>query len=184
MNDLNDLAWIKNLSHFIGLKEIPGSKHNVVIQNWLKNMGCYSREQRSWWRDDETPWCGLAVGHALGVSGRFVVPYWFRAKAWADEQYMTKLDKPAFGCIAVKSRQGGGHVFFVVGMDQKGRILGLGGNQGNQVSIVPFNKSEIDSYWWPSKWDGERCIKSIPSLKRYQLSNLQVATLSQGVSEA
>jgi len=29
---------------------------------------------------------------------------------------MTKLDKPAYGCIVTFTRQGGGHVGFVVGV--------------------------------------------------------------------
>lgn len=34
---------------------------------------------------------------------------------------MTKLDKPAYGCIVtfIFTRQGGGHVGFVVGVDAK-----------------------------------------------------------------
>jgi alpha-D-ribose 1-methylphosphonate 5-triphosphate synthase subunit PhnG len=30
----------------------------------------------------------------------------------------TKLAKPAYGCVAVKTRIGGGHVCFVVGKDK------------------------------------------------------------------
>ena len=41
--------------------------------------------------------------------------------------------------------------FFVGGKNAKGQIMGWGGNQGNAVSIVPFNGADIDGYYWPSK---------------------------------
>lgn len=118
----------------------------------------------------------------MGKSGRAVIKDWYRAKAWANAG-LTKLAKPAYGCIAVKSRQGGGHVFFVVGKNAKGQILGLGGNQGNTVSIVPFNPADIDGYYWPSKLVDGKPVPSSPSPERYNLTNA-VATASQGVSEA
>lgn len=96
---------------------------------------------------------------------------------------MTKLNAPAYGCIAVKSRQGGGHVFFVVGKDAKGRILGLGGNQGDTVSIVPFNSADIDGYFWPSKLVGLTPVPSFPAPERYRLT-AAAATSAQGASEA
>lgn len=177
------LPWVAELQKHIGLTEIVGKQHNPVLLQWLKDMGSYSKESKAWWADDETPWCGLAVGHALGVSGRFVVPNWFRAKAWADSAYMSNLDKPAYGCIATKTRKGGGHVMIIVGKDKQGRYMGLGGNQGNRVSIIPFNPSDIDGFWWPSKWQYGKCIKSLPEPERYNLPIVS-ATGRIGESEA
>ena len=38
----------------------------------------------------------------------------------------------------------------VVGKDQYGNIMGLGGNQSDQVSIVPFPMSRLNKgFWWP-----------------------------------
>ena len=166
---MKELPWMHHLKTHLGLAEIPGKAHNPTLLQWLRDMGQYAKESKAWWTDDETPWCGLAVGHALGSSGRFVVPHWFRAKAWADSGAMTKLDKPAYGAIATKTRKGGGHVFFVVGRDKQGRLLGLGGNQGNRVSIIPFNESELDGFWWPSKWENGQCVKSAPAPERFRL---------------
>ena len=179
-----ELPWIAELRKHLGLAEIVGAKHNPVLQSWLKDMGKYSKENKAWYSDDETPWCGAAVGHALGVAGRFVVPDWYRAKAWGNDALMTRLTKPAYGCIATKTRKGGGHVFFVVGRDKQGRILGLGGNQGNCVSVVPFAESELDGFWWPSKWENGRCVKSAPDATRYSLTATAVATAAHGASEA
>lgn len=180
---MTELEWIKEARKHIGLKEIVGAKaHNPTIVQWLKEMGTFPVAAKSWYFEDETPWCGLFVGYCLGKSGRAVIKDWYRAKAWAGAG-LTKLSKPAYGCIAVKSRQGGGHVFFVVGKNAKGQILGLGGNQGNTVSIVPFNPADIDGYYWPSRLVDGKPVPSSPSPERYNLTNA-VATASQGVSEA
>lgn len=127
--------------------------------------------------------CGLAVGHALGVSGRFVVPEWFRALKWSDEKYLTKLDKPAYGCIGVKERKGGGHVFFVVGLISPGYVACLGGNQGDKVSIIPIAIKDIKGFYWPSKWENKQCVKQTPNPLRYDLKIVS-ATGRLGASEA
>ena len=179
---MTELPWMAEAKKHIGLKEIVGAKHNPKIVEWLKDMGNFPGAAKSWYFEDETPWCGLFVGYCLGKSGRAVIKDWYRAKAWA-EAGLTKLDKPAYGCIAVKSRKGGGHVFFVVGKDKQGRILGLGGNQGNAVSIVPFNAADIDGCYWPSKLVGGKPVPSMPSPERYNLP-VTTATAAAGVSEA
>lgn len=180
---MQELEWIKEARKHIGLKEVVGTKaHNPKIVQWLKEMGTFPGAAKSWYFEDETPWCGLFVGYCLGKSGRAVIKDWYRAKAWG-EAGLTKLSKPAYGCIAVKFRKGGGHVFFVVGKNAKGQILGLGGNQGNTVSIVPFSPADIDGYYWPSKLVDGKPVPSSPSSERYNLTNA-VATASQGVSEA
>ena len=120
---MTELPWMAEAKKHIGLKEIVGAKHNPKIIEWLKEMGNFPGAAKSWYFEDETPWCGLFVGYCLGKGGRAVIKDWYRAKAWA-EAGLTKLSKPAYGCIAVKSRKGGGHVFFVVGKNAKGQSLG------------------------------------------------------------
>ena len=105
---MTELTWIAEGRKHIGLREIKGPKHNPTLLKWLSDMGQYSNESKAWWHDDEMPWCGLFVGHCLGVTDRYVVKNWFRAGAWADSQLMTKLDKPAYGCIVTFTRKGGG----------------------------------------------------------------------------
>jgi predicted glycosyl hydrolase (DUF1957 family) len=41
-----------------------------------------------------------------------------------------------------------GHVGFVVGIDVKARLMVLGGNQRDKVSIAPFDR-EVLGYRWP-----------------------------------
>lgn len=84
-----------------------------------------------------------------------------RALAWLD--YGTKISKPAYGCLAIKSRSGGGHVGFVVGKTVGGHLLVLGGSQDNQVKISPYNPSVFE-YRWPGV---------APADHRYDLPVLQ-----------
>ena len=51
--------------------------------------------------------------------------------------------------IVVFTRTGGGHVGIVVGQDAKGRIMVLGGNQSDSVSIAPFELSRVAGYRLP-----------------------------------
>ena len=165
---MNELNWINTARQYIGLQEVKGTKHNPTIIQMLNEMGSFSNEAKVWWRDDDTPWCGLFVGYVLGKSDRFVVKEWYRAKEWASP-LMTKLSTPAYGSIAVLSRQGGGHVGFVVGTDAQGNIMLLGGNQGDKVQISPFKPDRIEGYYWPSRWIYGETMKSYPDAQRYEL---------------
>jgi uncharacterized protein (TIGR02594 family) len=124
----------------LGTKEIGGSKHSPTITNWLIRLN-------AWWRDDETPWCGVFVAACLQGA---LLPYpklYMRAKAYLD--YGERLEKPCLGCIVIFDRKGGGHVGFAIGKDYAGRLIILGGNQGNQVSIQPFDTSRVLGYRMP-----------------------------------
>lgn len=62
---MKELNWINTARQFIGLREVKGTKHNPTIIQMLDEMGKFSNEARAWWRDDETPWCGLFVGYGM-----------------------------------------------------------------------------------------------------------------------
>jgi hypothetical protein len=78
------------------------------------------------------------------------------------------------------TREGGGHVGFIVGTDARGNLMVLGGNQSNAVSIAPFAKSRATGYYWPSFWRNKAAVKSVPFEERYFLpllkSNGQLST--------
>lgn len=132
--------WLDIARRYVGLAEIPGKAHNPTISRWLRDL-------RAWWSDDETPWCGTFVAAVFREAGYSLPQHWYRAKAWLD--WGVKLDQPAFGCVVVFERSGGGHVGYVVGRDQLGRLLVLGGNQGNKVSVAPFQTDRLAGYRWP-----------------------------------
>lgn len=125
----------------IGLREIKGPKHAGRIVQMLQKLG-------AWWRDDETPWCGVAVGAWLTAAGLPIPKHYYRALAWADYGYAIR--GPRDGAIAVLTRKGGGHVALVTGMTLNGaHVRLLGGNQGDAVTETWFPASRITAYRVP-----------------------------------
>lgn len=166
---MTELPWISKARSYIGLKEDASkTKHNPQLVYMMDIMGRFNGEARAWWRDDETPWCGLFAGFVLGQTGRHVVKQWYRAREWESDT-MTKLDRPAYGCIVTFTRSGGGHVGFVVGKDRKGNIMVLGGNQGNAVNIKPFSVDRVTGFYWPSSFEGAKLKMLRPIPSRYDL---------------
>lgn len=139
-----DTAWIANAKRYLGQREIKGPHHNGHVLRWWKKIGAPIA-------DDETPWCGAFVGGVLSEVGIHPVPGGAAARNWL--KLGRKLDKPAVGCVVVfwrGSPQGyQGHVGFVVGKDQNGNLMVLGGNQGDVVSIKPFATNRVLGYRWP-----------------------------------
>lgn len=134
-------TWIAEARKHIGTREIPGEKHEPKILQW------WSLVKRSGIKSDEVPWCAAFVGGCLEAVG--VVSSRFES-AKSYMQWGMPLGNPTYGCIVVFSRDGGGHVGFVVGRDAKDRLMVLGGNQGNMVSIAPFERSRVTGYRWPA----------------------------------
>lgn len=134
--------WLTTARGYIGTREIVGPKHESRILRWWESI-------RSSFRDDETPWCAAYVGGVLEECG------YRSTRSAAARSYLkwgSALDAPATGCVVVFSRPGNswsGHVGFVLGKDPVGRLLVLGGNQGNAVSIAPFQMSRVLGYRWP-----------------------------------
>lgn len=133
-------AWIDEAKRNIGVTEIKGMKHSSIILGWLDKL-------RAWWHDDETPWCGVFVAHCFQTAGVPLPKNWMRATAWLD--WGRPLSAPLYGCVAVFSRTGGGHVGFVVGKDKLGNILVLGGNQGDAVNVKAFPLSRVSGFRFP-----------------------------------
>lgn len=137
---MTEPAWMAIARRHVGVAEVPGKATAPTIARWL-------RELRAWWSDDETPWCGVFVAAVLRDAKLPVAKNWFRARAWLD--WGVPIREPAPGCVVVFNRAGGGHVAFAVGRDVLGRLVALGGNQGNRVSIAPFDPLRVLGYRWP-----------------------------------
>lgn len=137
---MSEPVWLLWARGHIGLREIKGAPTAPVIAGWLKKL-------KAWWADDETPWCGVLVAAAMNSQSIPIPKAWFRAKEWAT--WGQRLMSPCVGCVAVFERTGGGHVAIVVGKDDSGRLLCLGGNQGDAVSIAPFDRTRVIAYRWP-----------------------------------
>jgi uncharacterized protein (TIGR02594 family) len=138
---MKEPRWLTIARGYIGTREIVGPKHSGVIQGWLSKL-------KAWWRDDETPWCGVFVAECLRESGLSLPDNWFRAKAWAEYGSRLQMHRLAPGAILVFAREGGGHVGFYVGETQT-HFQVLGGNQGNAVSLSLIAKARCIAARWP-----------------------------------
>ncbi len=137
-----EAPWLTEARRYLGQRELPGAPTAPFISRWLQQLG-------AWWRDDETPWCGTAVAAWMLVCGFKPPAAWYRAKAWAT--WGDELPVPVVGAVVVFEREGGGHVGLVAGQDQHGRLMVLGGNQGNAVTVAPFDHRRVIAYRWPSQ---------------------------------
>lgn len=152
---ITTFSWITIAYQYLGMAEIPGKSTAPFISKMLTKL-------KAWWTDDETPWCGVFAGYCL-TEACFTPPKaYYRAKEYLN--WGIQLNRPAIGCIVVFTRDGGGHVGFVVGKDSKGRLMVLGGNQGNKVSIAPFDMSRVAGYRFPSGMDQSTLVYDLPIL--------------------
>ncbi len=134
-------VWLTIARRYDGTKEIPGKENSPVIVGWLIRL-------KAWWRDDATPWCGVFVAECLSQAGLEVPKHWYRASAYLN--WGVSMTAPRRGCVVVYERKGGGHVGFVVGIDEFGNIMTLGGNQRDSVCTLPFSAARVLGYRWPS----------------------------------
>ena len=136
------MNWLDHARAYLGVAEIVGPHHNPKV------VGLWRTAKVPGVSDDETPWCAAFVSAVLEEAGIVSA-----RTGWA-RSYLTwgiKLGAPAVGCIVVFERgPHAGHVGFVVGKDKVGHLMVLGGNQGNAVSIKPFDRKRVLGYRWPA----------------------------------
>lgn len=135
--------WLQCARLYLGEAEIPGIENNpIIVRMWDGITGL--------WRDDETPWCAAFVHQVLTDMG---LPSTRSAAARSYLKWGVRLAEPALGCVVVfwRGSPGGwsGHVGFVAGVDERGRLLVLGGNQGDAVSLAAFDRERVLGYRWP-----------------------------------
>lgn len=154
--------WLREAIKYIGTKEIPGPNTNAFILKWWSLI-------RAPFTDDETPWCAGFVGGILESVG---IKSTKSASSLSYLKWGQVLKAPVAGAIAVKRRQGGGHVTFVEGKaDLTGKyIICVGGNQNDQVcrAIYP---ADVFEYRWPS---GFPIPREAPPLIASQSSSVRV----------
>jgi len=153
--------WLNVMRSLTGTKEVAGAGANPVIIGMtteiarrFPDMEDYC-DQRAW-DTDETPWCGVAGGYCMALSG-IRPPFksgsdtdcfgW--ARSWADDPNYTVLKTPRLGCVVVLSRSGGGHVTFYESTSGSNYMC-RGGNQSNAVTLAAFPKSNVVALCWPS----------------------------------
>jgi uncharacterized protein (TIGR02594 family) len=128
-----------------GVDEIQGAGDNPRIAEYHRTTTLPS----SLADQDETPWCSSFVNWCLAQAGLRGTGSAL-ARSWLD--WGIVVERPTRGSITVFRRDGGpnlGHVGFYWSAAGD-RILVLGGNQGDQVSIKGYPKSDVLGYRWPT----------------------------------
>jgi uncharacterized protein (TIGR02594 family) len=135
--------WLVEGMNWVGVKETVGTADNVTIQKWAAEEG---GDIAKVYRHDSIPWCSLYANMVLSKVGlKGTETLW--ALDW--ENWGKKLPGPAVGAFAPMKREGGGHIAIVVGRDQNGNLMCLGGNQEDAVNIKPFPADRPLSFRWP-----------------------------------
>lgn len=117
----------------LGVKETLGKDNNPTLLAWADKLGL-----KNTYTADEIPWCGLFVAYICHMAGKAPVPNPLWARNWLN--YGTKETTAMLGDVLVFERgANSGHVGIYVGEDDKAYHV-LGGNQGDQVSIVRITK--------------------------------------------
>ena len=139
------LPWLIEAARLIGTEEIKGPEHNPVIMDWAEHLSTY-------YEKDETPWCGLFVGHCVGsqLVSEALPDNILGARNWNNfGQEVT----PQFGSILVFWRGSPdgwkGHVGFYWAEDETTYHV-LGGNQSDAVNIQRLSKERLISARWPN----------------------------------
>ncbi|WP_281856116.1 TIGR02594 family protein [Litoreibacter halocynthiae] len=148
-----------------GVAEISGATENPDVVRYM-GMNRYGHR-----RDDNTSWCGSFVAYVLDKAGKSISTVPERALTWGrpsshPEGYWPggiSIGRPIYGAIAVKSRQGGGHVTFVMGQDKdESTILHcLGGNQRNKLQVSRYSRSVFSAYMVPEDYPHSCCTLPI-----------------------
>lgn len=138
--------WLEIARGDIGEAEISGPDCNPRIRQYFA-----SAKIDDWAKDDTTvPWCAAALSFWMAGAGHEPPKGSARARAWLV--WGDKLEVPELGCVVVLSRGkdiNSGHVGLWVG-EKDGRVLLLGGNQGDAVSVSGFRKDSVLGYRWPT----------------------------------
>jgi uncharacterized protein (TIGR02594 family) len=126
-------------ARYLGVREIPGKKHNGTILNWLRRL------QISIF-DDETPWCSTFVNFCALEAG-YERTGKLNARSWLDiGQTLTTQDCREGDVIIFERGTSGweGHVTFLVSYDRRrGTMICLGGNQSDEVNLATYSTSKL-----------------------------------------
>lgn len=136
--------WLSYSLANVGLREVPGPKSNAELVASIKTVAPD-------YQSDATPWCAGWVSLCLVKGGQkpSSLPLWALSYSDTKNQPVVKLLGPALGAIAVKTRNGGGHVTFVAGRTRGGTLACCGGNQNDMVNVSPYAQSAFLGFYWP-----------------------------------
>lgn len=124
----------------IGVREIPGKKHNPLIVRWLRSL-------RSWISDDETAWCAAFV-NAMARECGYESTGKLNARSFLEVGIPVSIKEARPGDVVILWRVARdswqGHVAFLDHHSPaRGLIYLLGGNQSDMVNITAYPESQL-----------------------------------------
>ena len=140
--------WMDTAISQFGVKELTGNNDGTKVEEYLATTGL----------GKGNPWCSSFVNWSMeqnGINGTNSA----RALSWNN--WGKSLSKPAYGSIATMTRKGGGHVGFVAGVNSKGKIVLLGGNQGDMVKYAAYDQSKFVHFSYPKGYAPSYNLKTV-----------------------
>jgi uncharacterized protein (TIGR02594 family) len=141
-----EISAYEMAQRFVGVKEVSGKASNPQILTMLKL-------DDPWPDDDAVPWCSAFANYIAWLL-RLPRSKSLRARSWLNVGEVIALEAAEPGFDVVILKRGGaqepgpevidapGHVGFFAGLDGT-RVLVLGGNQGDSVSISAYLKKNV-----------------------------------------
>jgi uncharacterized protein (TIGR02594 family) len=158
--------WVVEGMKWIGTEEPQGAADYPILE-WAQEEG---GEIAKDYKHDSIPWCSLYANMILkkvGLNGTETL--------WALDwnEWGVKLSGPAVGAFAPMKRttpdgQVAGHIVVIVGRDNAGNFLVLGGNQDDAVNIRSVPLERLLSYRWPNGVDLPKLVgfEELPVIRR------------------
>lgn len=160
-------TWLRHAERFLGTAEFAGVRDNPQIMQLYRDVG------HGEVLHDEIAWCAAFLGSCLERSG---IRSTRSLMARSYLRWGVALPAPRPGCIAVLRRgtdPAAGHCGFFI-RRTAGKILLLGGNQGDRVEISAFPQANLLGYRWPEP-DGTQMqtgdASGFPSALRHVLAS-------------
>ena len=125
---------------FVGVKEIPGKVDNPQILAML-------RLDQAWPAGDEVPWCSAFLNYCAWLL-RLPRSKSLAARSWLSVGVPVPLTAAVPGFDVAVLWRGNkdaqeGHVGLFAALPRDGSVELLGGNQGDSVSIAPFDLNRV-----------------------------------------
>lgn len=143
---MREPIWVTEARSYIGQTEVAGKGSSKwILSLWETVPWIWSTVAR---KDDTLlAWCG-AFMRLVFVECAIAPPKkWWSAKEWAT--WGTPLKTPVLGCVGVMKRTGGAHVTLLVGKNNAGMFIGIGGNQGDMVKKSAFRPELFSAFVYP-----------------------------------
>lgn len=143
---MREPIWVIEARSHIGKKEVAGKGNSAwVLSLWETVPWIWSTVAH---KDDSLlAWCGAFMRLVVTQCGISPPKKWWSASSWAA--WGTPLKTPVLGCFGVMKRKGGAHITLIIGKNNAGMLIGLGGNQGDMVKLSAFKPELFNAFVYP-----------------------------------